>query len=265
LVFTTETLVINKKCKKKELSFLEQVVNISKSFNIDFIGQPFASAVFNTVPEKATYIPWGSYVVDLTQDQEILFKNIHSKHRNVIRKAMKSGILIKEVTNVKLIFDILKNTMVRLNRSYPSLNELEKIMPFSKFYVAFKDDVPQGCAVLPYNKLGVYYLYGGSIQKPFTGSLNLMHYTAMLDFKSIGVLQYDFMGARLNVSPGSKLEGIQRFKKRFGGKLRTGFLWKYEFRPYKVKSIYFIQKFIYCLQNKKYVGDAIDQELFRYV
>ena len=148
---------------------------------------------------------------------------------------------------------------------YSDLNELEKIMPFSKFYVAFKDDVPQGCAVLPYNKLGVYYLYGGSIQKPFTGSLNLMHYTAMLDFKSIGVLQYDFMGARLNVSPGSRLEGIQRFKKRFGGKLRTGFLWKYEFRPYKVKSIYFIQKFIYCLQNKKYVGDAIDQELFRYV
>ena len=83
----------------------------------------------------------------------------------------------------------------------------------------------------------------------------------MLEFKKMGVREYDFMGARLNVEKGSKLEGIQRFKSRFGGELKKGYLWKYEINPIKTKTIYFLQKVIFKLKGQDYKGDAIDQEL----
>ena len=59
----------------------------------------------------------------------------------------------------------LKDTMLRQNRSYPSKDELSRLKSFSKFFIAQKDDTVQGCAVLPFNKNGAYYLYGGSIIK----------------------------------------------------------------------------------------------------
>lgn len=85
----------------------------------------------------------------------------------------------------------------------------------------------------------------------------------MLDLKKEGVKKYDFMGARINVEIGSKLEGIQRFKSRFGGELKRGFLWKYIYKPYKVKMIYAIQNLRYKLRGQNYLGDAIDQESSR--
>jgi len=261
LVFTNETIFFNDSVN--ETSFLNRVVKKAKELNIDLIAQPLASVVFKNVPENSKYIPWGSYVVDLRHSEDEILQNMHSKHRNVIKKAIKNGVVVKETQDVEIVFENLKNTMKRLNRSYPSFEELKKLKTFSKFYIALKDDIVQGCAVLPYNHLGAFYLYGGSVAKPYTGSLNYMHYFAMLDLKKEGVLKYDFMGARVNVEKGSKLEGIQRFKSRFGGELKRGYLWKYIYSPYKVSMINIIQKVRFKLKGQIYLGDAIEQESSR--
>lgn len=258
LVFTHQSIKLDENGNEKK--FLNEVVKKAKYLNIDYIAQPLANVLFKDIPDNSKYIKWGSYIVDLSKSEEEILKNMHSKHRNVIRKAQKDGVIIKETKDTEVIFNNIKETMLRQNRPYPSKEELEKLKPFSKFYIAIKDDKVQGCAVLPYNKYGSVYLYGGSIEKPYTGSLNLLHYKAMCDLKKEGVMKYDFMGARLNVEKNSKLEGIQRFKSRFGGELHKGYLWKYEFKPIKVKLIYALQTLKAKLNNRKYLGDAIDQE-----
>jgi len=259
LVFTTNSIVIK---EDNEEIFLDEVVVKSKELGVDLIAQPLASAVFSKKPKNSKYIEWGSYVVDLTQGEDEILKKMHSKHRNVIKKAIRDGVVIEE-GEIDTVFENLKETMSRQNRAYPSKEELERLKPFSKFYIAKKDDVVQGCAVLPFNRNGAYYLYGGSIARPYTGSLNYMHYYAMLELKKLGVKKYDFMGARPNVEKGSKLEGIQRFKSRFGGELKRGYLWKYDFNPIKVEAINMIQKIRFRLKSREYIGDAIEQELSR--
>jgi lipid II:glycine glycyltransferase (peptidoglycan interpeptide bridge formation enzyme) len=258
LVFTSQTIVLNP--NSNENFFLDEVVKKSKDLNVDYISQPLANSLFQSTPTNSQYIEWGSYIIDLSKSEDEILKSMHSKHRNVIRKAKKDGVIIKDTKDIQIIFDNIKETMLRLNRAYPSMTELEKMKPFSKFYIAIKDNIIQGCAVLPYNKYGAFYLYGGSISRPYTGSLNLMHYKAMCDLKNEGVKQYDFMGARPNVEKNSKLEGIQRFKSRFGGELHRGYLWKYELNPLKVKLIYTLQTIKAKINNNVYLGDAIDQE-----
>jgi len=261
LVFTTQTIKIKNNSIQYENDFLNQAILKIKKMKIDYIAQPLANCLFDTYPKYTKYIRWGSYIVDLTQSEDNILKNMHSKHRNVIKKAIKEGVVIKESDNIDIIFHLLKDTLQRQNRPYVSKEQLIKLKKISKFYIAMKNDAIQGCAILPYNSFGAYYLYGGSITKPFTGSLNYLHYYAMLEFKKMGVRKYDFMGARLNVEKGSKLEGIQRFKSRFGGELKKGYLWKYEINPIKTKTIYFLQKVIFKLKGQDYKGDAIDQEL----
>ena len=59
--------------------------------------------------------------------------------------------------------------------------------------------------------------------------------TAMKLMKERGVKYYDFVGARINPDEGSKYEGIQRFKSRFGGELKKGYLWKMPLNKFKYK------------------------------
>ena len=259
LVFTNETIYLSKNVAK-EKEFLNEVINVSKNLDIDLIAQPLANAVFNTIPDGAKYIPWGSYIVDLTLDEELIMKNIHSKHRNVIKKAKKDGVVVEVTQDIKVVYKNIKETMQRQNRAYPSLESLDKIKDFTVFFIAKKDGEIQGCSVFIYNQYQALYLHGGSISRPYTGSLNLMHYEAMLYFKEKGIMQYDFMGARPNVEKGSKLDGIQRFKSRFTKEMKQGYMWKYEIRPLKVKLMNLLQLLLAKLNGKQYLGDAIDQE-----
>ena len=48
--------------------------------------------------------------------------------------------------------------------------------------------------------------------------MNLLHWHAIRLFRALGVKQYDFVGARINPSKGSKQEGLVIFKERFGGR-----------------------------------------------
>lgn len=260
LVFTTNVIAIEDSFSLSDV-FWKRVIEKCRELKVDYIAQPLANVFFDTFPSNAKYAEWGSYVVSLKESEDQLLKAMNSKNRNVIKKAISDGVSIKKTNDCLLIYKIIKETMERQKRQYPALSSIEAIKNISSFYIAEKDDKVQGCAVIAYNKLGAYYLYGGSIVSPYSGSLNYMHYFIMLDLKGMGVKLYDFMGARLSVEKGSKLEGIQRFKSRFGGVLYTGYVWKYEYRPIKMILMKLSYIVIFFLKWKKYNGDAIDQEI----
>jgi len=250
----------------KEKSFLEEVVKNIKNTSAHFVYQPNTNVVFDTFPKGSLEASFGSYQIDLVKNEEDLFANLHSKHRNVIRKAKKDGVIIKTGDDQFFdFFEVYKETMERQNLNYTSENELKKISTRLKantlISVAYKDGKPQGSSMLLYEKgFGAYYFYGGSALRPHIGSINLMHWENIKKLKNEGVSFYDFVGARIKPKKGSKIEGIQKFKERFGGKMKKGYLWKYPSNNVMYKLFYLGAKVNALIHKRVYKGDIIDQE-----
>lgn len=240
--------------------FLNSTVSYFNQKGIDLIIQPPTHVLFNNVPDDSIFTQYGTYYIDLSNSKEILWKNVHSKHRNSIRKGMKNSIIIKTGNNQKSIaYNLIRNTFKRSNKGFMSAHNfdilIEKLVGNIKIFVAYHNDIAQGCAVIPYSKHTAYYSHGGSISKPKSGALNYLQWFVIKYFKEKGVQYYDFAGARISPIKGSKAEGIQRFKERFGADFRTGYLWKFPFN----KTKFFIYSTAYRILKDKN-GDIIDQE-----
>jgi len=255
LVAVNETIVIKE--KKREKEFLNDLIKILKS-KYDFIAQPNTNCVFDEYPDNAIVAPFGSYIIDLTQKEEILWKNIHSKHRNVIRKAIKENVKIKEgLEYFDEVYNVIAYTLEKNKITIEQKESLKsKILKLKEnFLVAgsYYNNQIQSGIIVPFNKVKGYYVYGGSIDRPMLGAHNLLQWKVIKKLKLLGVKEYDFVGARINPKT-EKLKGIQRFKKRFGATLRKGYLWKYPLNPLK----YYFFVFLYNFKNKQ--GDIIEQE-----
>ena len=241
--------------------FMDGVIDKLSELNVDMVMQPSTNVLFSFYPQKAIYAPFGSYKLDLTLKEEELWSNLHSKHRNVIRNAEKKGIVIEENKyEINELHSLMTETFARSNMGFISKEEFtEQIDSLGKnvkvFIARTSEGVIQGCAVFPYSQFGAYYLHGGSISKPLTGAMNFLHWKAILSFKEEDVETYDFVGARISPGKGTKLDGIQKFKARFGATLEEGYLWKYPVKKWKYKLFTQVYKFL-----KKKEGDIIDQE-----
>ena len=262
LEFQTATVWIDSSYKKYEKNFLDTVVNACfKKLNIDFICQNPAYAIFDEVPTTAQYSKFGSYIVNLKLSEETLWGNIHSKHRNVIRNAEKNSVDIDSGGKYwDQAYRMISDTQSRSQRGFFEkdmfIHLLKNLEEQSQVFVCLHRGEIQGCAVILYDKKKAYYLFGGSAENPFLGSINLMQWNIIKFFKQKGLSEYDFVGARLSEKIEMKLQGIQRFKKRFGGELYTGYLWKAINRKWK----YNLYKKIVCWKNKNPFIDAIDDE-----
>ena len=248
-----------------EKKFLEECIQYLKKTKVcDFIAKSQANVVFASRPEGAECVPWGTYEIDLSPDAESILASFDGKHRNVVRKALKDGIEIVTTDDAELVYANIKETLKRQNSiHFPSieyLRELRRNLPeSSRFYAALDAQGKlQGTAVIVFDRERAYYMYGGSAEHPHAGSLNLLQYKAMLDMKSQGVGIYDLVGARLRVAPGSKYEGIQRFKSRFGATLRSGWAFRVVFNRLKYEAFNIMTKTYLGLRGYSY-EDPIDQ------
>lgn len=261
LQFQTETIYLDPELTTgQEKDFLESVVSFLSEKRLDFIAQPPTNAVFNTTPAQSVSTPFGTYRIDLTLTEEELWGQIHQKHKNVIRRAIKNSVeIVSSKDNADLAYELLKQTMLRSGMGVmgkAAFNDMiDSLGEYLEIFVACYNDSPQGCAIIPFSKFGAYYLYGGSIDQPLLGSMNLLQWHAIKHFKALGVKVYDFVGARIKPQEGSKLEGIQRFKSRFGSEMKHGYLWKVPLKPGK----YELFKFLHYLKTKSPL-DIIDQE-----
>ena len=79
----------------------------------------------------------------------------------------------------------------------------------------------------------------------------------MRQLRDRGVSVYDFVGARLDVDEGSKYEGIQRFKSRFGAELHEGKAFRVVFSRFKFFLFQFMLKTYFYLRGLSYI-DPID-------
>lgn len=246
-----------------EKQFLDNMVDFVKKEKLcDFIYKAQSNVIFNVCPKESDCVKWGTYEVDLSLNQDELLKSFHGKHRNVIKKAEKDNVTIEVSTDIKKVQEIIADTMTRQHvihfPSFEYLQNLSKAIPNNMIcLIAMKDNIIQGVSVFIFDETRAYYMYGGSAVRPYTGSMNLLHFKAMLLFKEKKLKKYDFVGARIDLEKGSKYEGLDRFKSRFGTTLVQGYAFRTVVNPYKFRLFNIISKLYLKIKGYTYI-DPID-------
>ena len=265
MIFTTECLpLVENLSVADEKLFLDQTIQKCKEENLcDFIYKAQANAVFGICPDDSVCMEWGSYIIDLTPSIEDIFQNIHAKHRNRIRHAMNNDVTVHVTEDMLKVYDLIKFTFERQKKIlFPSLEYIQKLKNNLKenmtCFEALKDGELQGVAVVIYDDQKAYCIFAGSTKEPFSGSIALMHYEMMKYCKECNMTTYDFMGARIHVEKGSKFDGLQRFKKRFGADLKQGYAFQVILKPIKFKLFNFLVKTYFKLKGSSF-EDIINQ------
>lgn len=265
MLFYTEPFCYNSNSVGQYRLFLDEIVSLSKTkLDIDFIAQTSAAALFTEAPAKSVSIPFGSYIIDLSQAEEELWDNVHSKHRNVIRNAEKNGVKVvkggHELLDDYLLAEV--ETCKRSNMSSAGKKFYSDLFKEYKgniiLFLAYQNAKIQGGAIFYYNSTMAYYMHGASVNKVTTGAINLLLWEAIKFFKTENVRKFSFVGARINEDKNSKYHGIQNFKKRFGGELFVGKMFKVVNKPWKYK----LYKFLLAIKTRGTINkDIIDQEI----
>jgi hypothetical protein len=245
----------------EERVFLDSVIEYFRSIGADMVIPATTNTIFRTYPDGAIAAPYGTYIIDLQQGEDTLWDNLHSKHRNVIRNALRQGVSIKYgMQYLDTAHALIRDTLKRSRMLFMDIGQFRRLLNGIAnnvtISVAEHQGQIQGCAVTPFSNHSAYYLYGGSIPNPLTGAMNLLQWNAIKKFRSLGVKYYDFVGVRINPQKGSKQEGLKMFKERFGGRLVQGYMWKYPIRPFKY-SVYSV-----AVRLAK-GGDIVDAERHR--
>ncbi len=261
--YPTEPICLtNEDSKRDRVVFLNALSDILRQKKITWI-LTSAASLFDVYPDDSLRIPFGSHVIDLIHSEDELLSNMHSKHRNSIKRAERNGVVVvsggRELVEDYILID--EETWGRSNRSSYGRDFFSNILDCMKdesiIYVAYKDGIPQSGACFFYNKSMCYYMYGASINNPEPGSANLLQWRAITDMKSKGVEKFSFVGCRINEDEDSKYHGIQRFKERFGGELVRGYMFKTILCDWR----YELFNLLYKLKHRDSAGDAVDQEI----
>ena len=261
---------IRENSPKKEKEFLENVIfHIKKDNLCDWIQQGPNWALFNTFPSGSKAVKYGTYRINLKDKNESeLFKAIKKIDRQDINKAIRSEVKIKKGGDyLESSLEIINDTAKKGDLQLLTLDEAKKLLFYFndnlKIYVSYKDNIQQSATIFIGNKYCLYAFYSGSKKGPFRGSNSYLFWEAIKDAKNGNSIFFDFVGARINPPPGSKLERIQRFKEHFGSEFVQGYLWKMNFSYIKYFIYRIIVRLMYFVKMKRYKPDIIDEEIKR--
>jgi len=253
ILYGDEELNVN-----EEKSFLNNVVRYFKNVRADVIIPPTNNALFRTCPDGANAAPYGSYVVDLQQPEDLLWQNVSKTTRSNIRTAQKDGVSIHEGTGfLQPAHEVIRQTFRRSKMNFMDRESFKRFVlalgENGKILMADFQGVPQSFAVFAFSKPCAYWIYGGNIQDQRQGAMKLLQWEAIRLFRNLGVKKFDFFGARINPEKGSKQEGINLMKKHLGASLVEGYVWKYSLRPSRA--------WLYSMGVRMLRGgDIVDQE-----
>jgi hypothetical protein len=248
---------------EKEKAFLNSTVDYFRSKGADMIIPATTNTIFRTYPDGADAAPYGSYVIDLTQPEEVIWKSIDRIMRQNINSAIKKGVTIRRgVENLDSVYTLIVETFKRSNLPFMSYDEFKKYVDGlgenGEIMIADFNGSAQSYAVFGFSNYCAYAIYAGNVENLQQGANKLIYWEAIRYFKSLGAKSYDFVGARINPEKGSKQEAINSLKKRFGASLKQGYIWKYSIKPIKYKLYGYASKW-------RSGGDIVDAERHKLV
>ena len=216
------------------------------------------NSIFRIYPDGADAAPYGSYVIDLGQPEDILWKNIDRITRQNINTALKKGVNIRSgLEQLDGAYMLIKDTFKRSKLPFMNFESFRRFVlglgNYGKIMIADYQGIAQSYVVFAFSDYCAYAVYAGNIVGQIKGANKLLYWEAIRQFKRLGIQRYDFMGARINPEPGTKQEELSLFKKRFGATLKQGYIWKDPLHPLKYR--------LYCLAARlRSGGDIVDVE-----
>lgn len=187
-----------------------------------------------TLLSEAKYIlleksvqPKDTLLLDLTQTEDDLLRNMHSKTRYNIRIAIRHGVTVSEETGdegLKVFYAMAREIEKRGGFHYHAekyykkmLEVLEKEQGIS-LLVARHDGEPLAAGIFIRFGKTFTYAHGASYKKKaHVMAPHLLHWEAVLQAKKQGFQGYDFFGIAPDEDPKHPWAGISRFKRGFGG------------------------------------------------
>jgi len=257
--FRVETIPIDDDLNlDEEKSFLNSAVKYFRTIGTDMIIPATTNTIFRTYPDGAIVAPYGTYIIDLSQTEEKLWSDIHSNHRNKVRRAIKKGVEIRSgMDYIDTAYELIRDTFKRSKLGFMSYKDFVRLIlslgENVEVFIAYCKGIIQGCLMTPFSGYSAYALHSGRIPKSTTGTMNLLRWEAIRQFHEMGIKRFDSVGVRINPEKGSKQEGLMMFKKRFGGNLVQGYMWKYSINPLKY-TVYSLA--VRLLRG----GDIVDSE-----
>ena len=172
--------------------------------------------------------------IDLTlTDEDIFLKEIHSKHRNVIRKAEKNNLEFVVDTELKYLsdfVDIYTETMSRLGADEFfdfGENHYKKLMNGlqgnSFFSVVLLNDEVISIAIIMLDELyGHYHLAGSKLEYLKYSPNNFLLFKTAIYLKSLGKVAFHIGGG----TSSDESNSLFKFKKRFSKSLQRFYIGK---------------------------------------
>ncbi len=200
---------------------------ISKKCKVIGSELPLRGGSFKCLEKPFQIKPWSTFLIDLSEDLEILLKNTdkHSVQKN-IKRSEKKGVSIREMSDrdLPMYFDILIKNKAEKN-SDPNFFIFEKTwqilhkIGFTGF-IAYQNDIPVGGIMVSsfngyINEFNIARTKRDTEEKLY--SQDLLKWKIIQWGKQNNLNYYDLTGA--NPNPRNQKElGIFRYKKKWGGK-----------------------------------------------
>lgn len=180
----------------------------------------------NTRPAHTSFQPEWTRIVDLTQTEDDILKQMKPKGRYNIRLAAKKGVIVQESKDTAFFTKMMRETgdrdgfSVHVESTYDALLKNLTENPAARLFMAYAPDqkTPLAAALVIFYGKTATYLYGASVsQNRELMAPYALHWEIMRYAKSHNCEKYDFFG----ISPPGKQnhpwQGVSEFKEKFGG------------------------------------------------
>ena len=217
-------LKINAKNPVAIMSKWREALNLMADFfeQLDYavISVSLARDIVDTLPfiwKKFKVIPAYTYIIDLKESHDVIYKRMSPERRNDISKGIKDGLSVKKIDDMRIVKSLVLNTFARQEKK---TNEyyLDKVLfnfaneDNSFAFATFKDNHPIACTFCICDKTANYYLLGGYDQyNKHHGAGPLSIWEAIKYAKDISLKCFDFEG--------SIVPQIEKYFRCFGGQL----------------------------------------------
>lgn len=170
---------------------------------------------------------WGTYLLDLDNDMEKIFANLHRGLRKNIRKMLKRPYELHDISEgenilndfVKVYNEARQRVGISINSNLKGM--LQEIAPSGcrKYFVLYVDGIPAACQGLCYNvdvAIEVILAISNYAEDNKIYAGDLIKWKLIEWCKNHSIKLYDFAGVAPN--PKNKKEmGIKRYKEKWGG------------------------------------------------
>ncbi len=200
------------------------------SISFHSFGTPYGSDI---LPELGFNVSkrW-EFLLDLCDNEEDLWKKIHSKKRNLIKKGQKSGVVVKRCDDISEALELRQLALATQKRKegadidfpvadesyYLSIKKKLIDIGIGRLYLAYEGSRAIAGAFFVGFHDSVYYVLSSADQEGLDKAApDLILWTCMTDYQKEGYRIFNLGGVSEHDLHGTPLEesGLYHFKKRF--------------------------------------------------